>query len=38
MGLLGVIWHCVLALLDFLGVKYDWVKEEVESKPRSDVV
>jgi len=27
-----------MALLDFLGVKYDWVKEEVESKPRSDVV
>jgi len=27
-----------MALLDFLEVKHDWVKEEVESKPRSDVV
>jgi hypothetical protein len=38
MGLLEVIWHCFVALLDFLGAKYDWVKEEMESEPKRDVV
>jgi hypothetical protein len=38
MGLLGIFWHCLVALLDFMGAKHNWVKEEVESKPRSDVV
>jgi hypothetical protein len=35
---LKAIWVLVLALLEFLGTKYDWVKEEIESKPRSDVM
>jgi hypothetical protein len=32
------IWVLVLAALEFLGTKYDWVKEEIESKPRNDVM
>jgi hypothetical protein len=28
----------VLAALEFLGTEYDWVKEEIESKPRNDVM
>jgi len=28
----------VLSILEFLGAKWDWVEEEVNSKPRKDVM
>jgi hypothetical protein len=36
--LLKVIWVLGWALIEFLGNKYDWVKEEINSKPKSDVL
>jgi hypothetical protein len=32
------IWILVVALLEFLGCKYDWVKEEIDSKPKDSVI
>jgi hypothetical protein len=37
MGWLAAIWALVVGLFDFLGAKYDWVEEEINSKPRNDV-
>ena len=38
MGWLHAIWMLVLSILEFLGAKWDWVEEEVNSKPRKDVM
>jgi hypothetical protein len=38
MGWLGAIWYLIASILDFLGAKWDWVEEEIKSKPRGDVV
>jgi len=39
---MGLLWHVigwlVHAALNFFGAKHDWVKEEIDSKPRSDVL
>ena len=31
-------WVSVLALLEFLGARYDWVKEEINAKPKDRVM
>ncbi len=36
--LLEALWWLICAALELLGAKYDWVKEEVDSKPKSDVL
>ncbi len=36
--LLEAIWWFTCAVMDFLGAKYDWVKEEIHSKPKSEVL
>jgi hypothetical protein len=36
--LLEAIWSLIWAVLEFFGAKYDWVKEEINSKPKSDVL
>jgi hypothetical protein len=36
--LFKAIWVLVLAVLEFVGVRHDWVKEEVDSKPSNDVL
>ena len=36
--LLEAIWSLICAVLEFLGAKYDWVEEEIHSKPKSDVL
>ncbi len=35
---LSVIWTVVMGVIEFLGGKHDWVKEEINSKPRQDVM
>jgi len=39
---MSLLWHVIVwlihAALDVFGVKHDWVKEETDSKPRSDVL
>jgi len=38
--LLDVIWELICLVLEhaLLGAKHDWVKEEVDSEPKSDVL
>jgi hypothetical protein len=36
--LLEAIWWLICAVLEFLGARYDWVEEEIHSKPKSDVL
>jgi hypothetical protein len=38
MGWWSAIWALSVAVLDFLGDRYDWVKEETNSKPKNDVI
>jgi len=38
MGWLDAIWMLVLSILEFLGARWDWVREEIDSKPRKDVM
>jgi hypothetical protein len=33
-----ITWWLICGVLEFLGVKYDWVKEEVDSKPKDSVM
>jgi hypothetical protein len=36
--LLEAIWSLICGVLEFLGAKYDWVKEEINSKPKDGVM
>ena len=36
--LLEAIWWLICGVLEFLGAKYDWVREEIYSKPKRDVL
>ncbi len=39
MGWLGALWDLLaLSILDFFGALSDWVREEIDSKPRKDVM
>jgi hypothetical protein len=36
--MVGLIWALIVTVLEFAGFQCDWVKEEINSKPRSDVM
>ncbi len=38
MGWWSAIWALLAAVLDFLGDRYDWIREEIHSKPKNDVM
>jgi hypothetical protein len=38
MGWWKAIWALVVALFEILGHRYDWVKEEINSKPKDSVM
>jgi hypothetical protein len=38
MGWLAAILELFWAVLDLVGVRHDWVKEEINSKPKNDVM
>jgi hypothetical protein len=37
-GTVSAIRTLLMAVLDFVGDRYDWVKEEINSKPKKDVI
>jgi len=38
MGWWSAIRALLMAVLDFVGDRYDWAKEEINSKPKKDVI
>ncbi len=36
--LLGMIWWLICGVLEFFGAKYDWIDEEINSKPKDGVL
>ena len=37
-SLLETIWWLIWGALEFLGAKYDWFKEEIDSRPKGSVL